>query len=839
MMCTERSRRLAIVAPFVLVVAGTVAYWGTLDAPFIFDDGNAIVDNPHLRSLLPLSRSTTAPDQSTVAGRPVAALSLAVNYAVSGLDPWSYHVTNIAIHIGVGLLLFGIVRRTVDRLHAGAGADRPGPWFALVVAVVWLVHPLNTEAVTYVSTRTESLAGLFMLAALYCLSRGVDTARPTIWWVGCVAASALAMATKEVAVALPVVLLAWDAVFASDGFVDSLRRRPRLWAAVAATWIVLMWLVAGGARSDTVGFGFEDLRPFDYARTQIGVIWHYLRLAVWPHPLALDYFDWPIARQWSLALWLGGAALLGLVLASLWLAIRRHWLGFLGVCFFAILAPTSSVVPIVSEVAAERRMYMPLMSVVAAACAGAWLLARKLPAARRPVVLGAAAVLVCSVLGAVTIARNDLYGDEVAIWEDTIRTRPGNARAMQNLAVALVERGDTVRAKTFFRAALDALPGSVDAVEGLGGVLLGQGRRDEGIPLLRQAVAANPVAHNALENLGLVALDEGRTDEALEMLERAAELDPEDAVTRLNLAKARLVSNDTEGAIAELREAIRLAPDDALAHARLAQLLAAEGDTDEASRAARLALTLDPDDPEVRRTVDAVLTAPRGRRAAEAGTAEAALERAAGLAGQGRWEEARHELAALVARETDSVRLVDLAQRCFVSLDRAIAVELLRSAVAERPADPQLQLGLGRLLAATGADRDALAAYREALALRPGWADAGNSLALLLATANDRQVRDPEQALRIARDLVAASDRPHPLLMGTLGVALAATGDRAQADTVLEQAVTEAVGHGDATAAAHLDRYRSMVAGGWPASPTGNQPSDGAPSSDEVTGLRP
>jgi len=835
----DRSRRLAIVAPLVLVVAGTVAYWGTLDVPFIFDDGNAIVDNPHVRSVLPLSRSMSAPDQSTVAGRPLAALSLAVNYAVSGLEPWSYHLTNIAIHIGVGLLLFGVARRTLDRLPAGTGADRPGPWFALAVAVVWLVHPLGTEAVTYVSTRTESLVGLFMLVALYCLIRGVDADRPAVWWAGCVTASALAMATKEVAVALPVLLLAWDAVFASDGFVDSLRRRPRLWAGVAATWLILAWLVADGARSDTVGFGFEDLRPFDYARTQIGVIWHYLRLAVWPHPLALDYFDWPIARQWSPALWLGGAALLGLALASLWLATRRHWLGFLGIWLFAILAPTSSLVPIATEIAAERRMYLPLMAVVVLVAAAVWRLSRPLAPRSRRIALATATLVVCAVLGSLTVARNRVYGDELAIWQDTIRTRPGNARAMQNLGLVLIRRGDTARATELFRGALDALPGSVNVLEGLDGARLDRGDDDRGIEPLRRAVAARSVAHDAVENLGLVALEEGRIVEALELLERAAELDPEDAVTRLNLAKARLVAADTAGAITELREAIRLAPDDALAYARLAQLLAAGGDTEEASRAASLAVSLDPDDPEVRRTVDAILTVPRDGSATGAGTAEEVLERAAALATQRRWGEARRELAALVERETDSPLLVDLAQRCFVGIDRATAVELLRSAVSVRPSDPVLRLGLGRLLAAAGADRDALAEYRSALEQRPNWADAGNSLALLLATANDPQVRDPEQALRIARDLVAASDRPHPLLLGTLGVALAATGDRAQADSVLKQAVTEAEGRGDAAAAAHLGRYRSMVAGGWPTSPRGNQPSNGAPNSDEVTVDRP
>ncbi|HSL19035.1 MAG TPA: tetratricopeptide repeat protein [Methylomirabilota bacterium] len=824
----EWVRRVGVLGPVLLLVLGTAAYWGTLDAPFIFDDTNAIVDNPHIRSLLPLGRSLSAPDQSTVAGRPVAAFSLALNHAVSGLEPWSYHLANIAIHLATGLLLFDVLRRTLARPELAARGGVPGPWFALAAAAIWLVHPLNTESVTYVSTRTESLVGLLFLAALYCLIRSVDSARPTAWSAACVTATALAMGTKEVAVALPVVLLAYAAVFLDRGVADSLRRRPRLWAGVAATWLILAWLVAGGARSETVGFGFADLGPLDYARTQVGVIWHYLRLAVWPHPLVLDYFDWPIARHGSFALWLGGAVLVALALGSLWLVRRRHWLGFLGVWFFAILAPTSSVVPIATEIAAERRMYLPLMAVVVLACAAAWWLAGRLPAGRRRPVLTAAAVLVCTGLGALTVARNRVYGDELAIWEDTVRTRPGNPRALQNLGSVLVRRGDRDRAAEAFRAALAAAPGFAPALEGLGGVLVDQGRRREGAELLHSAVAVNPVAHDALENLGLIALDEGRIADALELLERAARLRPEDEVTRLNLAKARLAGGDPAAALAELREAVRLAPDNALAHARLAQLLAAGGDAGEAARHARLAAELDPDDPEVRRTVDAVAAASRGGGADEAQSAEAMLKRAAGLAGQARWQEARRELAAVVEREPDSARLVELAQRCFVGIDRATAVELLRTAVGQRPSDPPLHLGLGRLLAAAGADREALAAYGHALGLRPGWADAGNSLALLLATAADPEVRDPDRALRISRELVAAADPPHPLLLGTLGVALASAGDRSEAAAVLERAVAEASARGDAAAAAHLDRYRSMIAGGWPPPPGSGARVDGS-----------
>ena len=823
-------RRIGLVGPLVLVVMGVAVYWGTLDAPFIFDDTNAIVDNPNIRAFLPLSRSLSAPDQSTVAGRPVAALSFAVNYAVSGLEPWSYHLVNIGIHILSGLLIFGIVRRTLAGLDAGLaeatgrpGQDRPpGSLFALAVAAMWLVHPLQTEVVTYVSTRTESLMALFFLFSLYALIRCGDTRRPLAWGVACVAASALAMATKEVAVALPVVLLAYDAVFLSDGPAAGLRRRPALWAGLAATWLILLALVAGGPRSETVGLGFADVTPLDYARTQVGVVWHYLRLSLWPHPLVLDYFDWPIARQGSPSLWLAAAILIAAGLGSLWLVWRRHWLGFIGVWFFAILAPTSSVVPIVSEIAAERRMYLPLAAVVVVVASAAWWSSRRLSPARRLPTLAVAAVAVCVVLGSMTIARNRLYGSEIGIWQDTVKKRPGNARALENLAVVHVRRGETERAAELFRQAIEAVPGFADALEGLGGSLIDLGRREEGVARLQEALAINPAASHALENLGLIALDEGRFGDALEMLGRCASLKPDDPLTRLNLAKAHLVAGDQQKALAELEVAVRLAPDNALAQARLALLLAANGRPAEAAAHGRRALDLAPGDAEVRRTVEqAAAAAPP---VAQPGSPEAALIAVVALNREGKTAEAKSALDDLVATMADNAALVSLAQRCSVGLDRATAVELLRAAVAARPSEPELYLGLGRVAAASQSDAEALRAYRTALELRPQWTDAANNLALLLATAADPAVRDPEEALRIAREVVAGSAAPHPLLLSTLGVALASTGDRDRADAVLRQAIAAATGGNEREMAAHLERTRALIAGGWPPSPGGAPP---------------
>jgi Flp pilus assembly protein TadD len=329
----------------------------------------------------------------------------------------------------------------------------------------------------------------------------------------------------------------------------------------------------------------------------------------------------------------------------------------------------------------------------------------------------------------------------------------------------------------------------------------------------------NPLASSALENLGLIALEDGRVDEALELLERATGLQPHDPVTHLNLAKVRLTAGDRDGAEDELREAVRVEPDHALAHARLAQLLAVNGDFAGANRHARKAIELEPDDDEVRRSVDAIARIAEDRRRAIDGTSESALEAAVSFAAEGRADEARRQLAVVLREVTDSAALVGLAHQCFVALDREIAIELLRMGVAERPSDPVLQLGLGRLLREVGSDRDALAAYNKALAFRPTWADAGNDLALLLATASDPEVRDGDEALRIAQELVAASKRSHPLLLGTLGIALASTGDRARADSVLAEAISVAAELGGTEVADHLQRYRRMVAEGWPPPP--------------------
>lgn len=790
-----------VIAPAVLALAGLLCYGGTFDAPFIYDDYNAIVDNPHVRSLWPPTAALSAPDESTVAGRPVVALSLAVNYAISGLQPWSYRLVNIALHVLCALILYGVVRRTLATPPVRSLRHAPSEPFALAAALVWLVHPLHTEVVTYVSTRTESLAALFYLLTVYAVIRGSTGAvHPYRWYLGAVAACALAMASKEIAATIPVVVLLYDGIFLSGGFLEALRRRRGLYLGLAATWLIVIALLAGGPRTGTVGLHFEGLTPLDYARTQAAVIWHYLRLALWPHPLALDYHDWPIARAFSASVWLAVVPLLGLVATTLWLIVRRSWVGFLGGWFFIILGPTSSFVPIVSEVAAERRMYLPLAAVVALVLTGLWLLLGRLPARTSALVGTAAVAAAAATLGALTVDRNRDYRDEITIWRETVRVRPNNVRALQNLGAALAQHG----------------------------------RPQEAVPYLERALQLDPQADYALENLGLIRLEEGRYPEAVELLSKRLERRPDDGITHLNIAKALLASGDPGRALAALEEGVRLLPDSGVARARLALLLADQGRIDEAAASATLAVELDPKNPTVQLAAGRVALlggaaedgAGHYRAALELdpGETEASLGLAAALARSGRREEAAAVVDALVAADPSPQAILGLALAAASSIDPEAGSQVMEAALRRRPDSPDLHLAHARLLTSSGRSREALLEYRRALELRPRWADAANSLAMLYATADDPAVRDPAEALRLAAELSAAAGDRHPVLLGTLGVALASAGRRVEAEQRLAEAVeiARAAGHGEL--AASLEGQLEQVRQGWPPPPQAPPP---------------
>lgn len=552
--------------PVLLVVAGLVAYHNSLTGPFIFDDFDAIADNPHVRQLWPLTEAMSAPPDSGVAGRPVVCLSLAINYVLGGLDVRGYHAFNLVIHILNTLLLYGIVRRTLKYVrqvpgasgsshqreeveaplpsltaspppHVGGYLGSTGLAAAAVVALVWTVHPLLTESVTYVVQRTELLMALFLLLTLYCVIRG--------WQVGAVVACALGMGSKEVMVVAPILVFLYDRIFMPGSWRD----RRRLYAGLAATWVILpVWVAASSFRAKS-GFGMELLTPWSYALTQCGVILHYLRLCFWPAPLVIDYDDWRIGAQ-PVAVVL----ILGLLGVTVWALRHRPKLGFLGAWFFLILAPTSSFLPLASEIAAERRMYLPLAAVVTVVVVMAQRFAP-------PVKIGLVAAITAALMVG-TVRRNADYRNEIAIWSDTVAKRPNNARAHNNLGHALFSEGKLIEASARFAEAVRLKPGYADAYNNLGTVLQASGKLEQAAGAYREALRREPDLPGPYNNLGAMLFAQGNVAGAITHYEHAVRLNPNFAEARYNLALALVQAGKPDQALPHLELAGRLRPDD-------------------------------------------------------------------------------------------------------------------------------------------------------------------------------------------------------------------------------------------------------------------------------------
>ncbi|MBU2490859.1 MAG: tetratricopeptide repeat protein [Proteobacteria bacterium] len=679
----EPSRKFVVPAACLIALCVVLAWSNTFSVPFLDDDVPSIVDNPAVRSFWPWWE-VLAQRPPNLGARPVVLLSLAANHAVSGLDPWSYHAVNLLAHILAAWLLFGILRRTLARLP-GAGR-RATDLTAFFVALAWALHPLQTQAVTYVIQRCEVFMGLFFFLALYLAVRGWDSDRPRPWRLASVGACVLGMGSKEVMVVAPLAIFAYDWVFVHRSLKGALRSSPMLWTGYAAALGFLALLratipVEGVLETGTV---LNHTRA-EYLLTQPEILLHYLRLALWPHPLVFSY-GWKAA---GLArAWLPGLAVLALMAASAWGVARKRPLGYAGFWFFLILVPTSWLAAL-NVMAAEHRLYLPLAAVCAVAVAGgrAGALAlgerlwpgRGLP--RGAALAGwALAAVACASLGTAAYARNGVYESDVRLWADAAEKRPDNFRALSNLGKVLLDRGELARAKGPLTRTVELAPDFAEGQYNLGSILAMEGENDLAEKHLRQALRLKPGLTEAWINLAQVLLAKNAHRAALEALDRALRLDPKNPFARVNRGMA----------------------------------LRALGLDAEADREMRMAEALDPGLPPLL-MARALAEESRGNFPG----AEALYWKA--IHASPHWPHPRLNLGILQARQGRT----------------AEALESLDTAVALAPGDPDAWYNLGVALDRAGQAGRAAKAFRRALELRPGHETALYNLGGLLARAGD------------------------------------------------------------------------------------------------------
>ena len=585
---------------FLMVVIGLCVYSNSLSGPFIFDDISSIAGNPHIRQLWPLWDTMTTPRNTTVAGRPIASLTLAINYALNDLNVWGYHAFNLTIHLLTALLLFGIVRRTLASAIFRDHYSREAPGLAMTIALFWMVHPLNTEAVSYIVQRTELLMGFFFLLTLYCVIRGSVSSHHYIWYAGAIVSCALGMGSKENMVSAPLIILLYDRVFLSKSFQQSFSQRWILYLGLAVTCFILAVLVLTNPHSASAGFGFENLSPWDYAKTQFGVIVHYLRLSFWPCPLVVDYYDWPAATTFR-SIAPPAVIVIVLLIGTLWAFTCRPWLGFLGAWFFLTLGPTSSFLPLVGQFAAERRMYLPLAAVIVLfviCChvAVRYLLQRLGTSLRfqRWLEVMLFFVVLCA-LGYGTVSRNNDYKSEFSIWNDVVIKRPNNARAHNNLGTVLYGQGKIEEAIVHFSQAVHIQPDHVEAHTNLGAALYDRGKIDEAITHYLEALRYRPNFPDAHYNLGIALANKGQINEAIVHYSKVLRIKPNFAEAHNNIGIALLSERNLTEAKTHFLKALQIKPNFAEAHYGLGTVFTREGNIEEATRHFKTALESKPD----------------------------------------------------------------------------------------------------------------------------------------------------------------------------------------------------------------------------------------------------
>ncbi len=573
-------------------------YRSCLEGAFVFDDPNAITQSTLITSFTPLHRFLT------MSTRPLTDFSFAVDYAVGQLSPYSYHLTNVLLHGLNAVLTYVLAWLTLGTPWLVNRYGRQRGAIAWVAAALFTVHPLASETVAYVSSRSEILTATFMLAGLisYVLACAQRPARRHAFWVAAVPlCTTAALASKEIAVTLPVLLLLYDWCFFAGG--DWRRTRPHWWLiSLSVTPLIAggLFLVVRairatefnfGSYASTAGFGFDRFGPRQYLMTELGVIARYLRLVVVPTGQTFDY-DWKLAPSfWSPAVLLPLAFLAALVTTAVRSVRSQPVFTFAILMMFVVLAPTSSVVP-VADLIVERRMYIPLVgfgllgSVWARDLIAAWLRRKRTsPALGRAgwIALAAVPLVVFSTL---TLARARLWGDAIALHEDGVAKAPENPRVRLNLGVIYMNLGRLDDAEEQLQAA-KRLYDSGESLQAfkrigafihynLGALLYLKKRYEESAVELRRALelggeylALRPMA---LYILARIAVHDEQWEAAIKRYQAALKINRRNADWHAELAFAFLENGEPAKARQSAQVALRLQPKHAGALKVLAQL---------------------------------------------------------------------------------------------------------------------------------------------------------------------------------------------------------------------------------------------------------------------------
>ncbi len=568
-----------------LLVLPVLVYLNALDGPFVYDDLHSIADNPHIRQLRNVPRFFVEPELFSVHPanamyRPLLLVTYAVNHAVSGSAVWSYHVVNVSLHALATLVLFFLGSHCLRTPHAAAGA-----------ALLFGLHPVNTETVNYISSRSELLAGLFVLLGLWAYlarrprplpessqppapcfsgdalqppraapdtdSAGRPVARRSwrVWgsgrptWV--VAALVCGLLAKSVAIVLPVLLAVHDLVCDRP----ALRRERRLYGAMALVGCVYLGVVWRFFRKAMVD---APVRPYhEQIWTQVKALVFYLESLVWPSALSVDH-QFLVSTSPRDPVVVAALALMVSLGVLVWKGRAAHGMGLVSYGWTLVVLAPASLVPL-NVLVNERRLYLPVAFF--ALSVAALLEVAVASGYRRQRVAGAAlATLLC--LGASTWQRNRVWADPLVLWSDAARKAPLMARPQLLKAQALADAGQAPAAVAALNRALARDPAFIPAYDKMAALLRRQGDFPGTEQALWAGIARDSTAVSLWQSLGELRQAQQRWAECAAAYARAAQLSSQDPAIWNNLGNAYQMLETIQPALAAHRRALELDPAD-------------------------------------------------------------------------------------------------------------------------------------------------------------------------------------------------------------------------------------------------------------------------------------
>ncbi len=605
-MKTEAGRRLQTIIkrPFmqkwfilsVLVILGCLVYSNTTGVPFYFDDIKNIEKSfaffPDRISVDDLNANRMI---TLFSDRPVSYISLAINYYFGRYDSTFYHVVNTAIHILAGICLYFLILTTLTLSTFQHNIKNPGV-IAFFTSLIWLVHPIQTQSVTYVVQRMNSLAAMFFIVSLLLYVRGriaSGTGKQRALFSVSILSGILAIGSKEIAATLPFFIILYEWYFLQDLSMVWLKKHMAFILGACVVFIILVHIYMGPNifKGILASYAIRDFTLMERVYTEFRVVIYYISLLIYPDPSRLSLLhDFELSSSMfdPATTILSAGAIVCTIIAAIYLARKQRLLSFSILWFFGNLIIESSVIGL--EIIFEHRTYLPSMFFFLALV----MLAYRLINTKKivSIILGVLVGLLCFW----TIERNKVWLDPVVFWKDNIKKAPTSYRGYNNLGRFYIISGNYKSAIKELKHAIRLVPSFPMTYSNLGLAYAGTGAYNLSIEAYEKALARLPAKryYQTYSNLGLVYRSMGQLKKSIDTFKKAIAANPDFAKGYYNLGLVYFENNNIKKAISAFRKSIEIDPFFADTYTGLGHALISRGLLDHGITRLEKAVKLEP-----------------------------------------------------------------------------------------------------------------------------------------------------------------------------------------------------------------------------------------------------